>query len=446
MGHIVIADPNIRRFRLHHRLRLDLLRRGHRVSILCTERSRFTFWREQVADVDLLEPSSRDEYPDAIREILEEIEPQAERRQARKIATAMHHWFARELPDLVLLHEDRSAISTCIQLTAHVTGCRVLWSGEGLLPHTIQIDESGLDADASHRKWSAKDFRCVTPNQNLLDASLADVLAGGIPLTLPMAPVNMPPLRRRIADAICYMMGGRLHAAMSAIHRWRLSFTSDDIDLGPTPILDWKAPFVTVLLQHPNDTRVVRDAIDPPNARTLVQRAVVAADLFGPQTKVLVVLPGLFSENQGIAHAIASEHGDRIRITPSRNAALAASAAATVITINHPLATVALLTGTPVVILGRALYELDGVTTTSSLEELPDAVRQANQSDRPALRRRFLTWLLQHGHCWCSTTSPNHNGMHGLIRRIESQLDADLDLSNQPLSYRPGPSWPLTTR
>ena len=445
MGHIVIADPNIRRFRLHHRLRLELLRRGHRVSILCIDRSRFTFWREQVADVDLLEPSNRDEYPDAIREILDGIEPHAERRQARRIATAMHHWFVREQPDLVLLHEDRSAISTCVKLTAHVTGCRVLWSGEGLLPHTIQIDESGLDADASHRKWSAKDFRCVTANQALLDASLADALAGGIPLALPMAPINMPPLRRRIADAICYMISGRLHAAMTAIHRWRLSFTSDDIDLGPTPILDWKAPFVTVLLQHATDPRVVHDATEPPNARTLVQQAILAADLFGPNTKVLVVLPGLFSENQGIAHAIASDHGARVRITTSRNAAIAASAAATVITINHPSATVALLAGTPVVNLGRALYELAGVTTTASLEELPAAVQRANQSNRPALRRRFLTWLLQHGHCWCSTTAPNHNGMHGLIRKIESQLDAEPSPSNQPLTYRPGPNWPLTT-
>lgn len=445
MGHIVIADPSIRKFRLHHRLRLGLLRRGHRVSILCTERVRFTFWREQVADVDILGPSNRNEYPDSIREMLEAIEPHRDARRARKIATAAHHWFARELPDLVVLHEDRSAISTCIEFTAHATGCRVLWSGEGLLPHTMQIDESGLDANASHRRWSAKDYRCVTPNQALLDASLAHALAGSIPLVLPMTPINMPPLRRRIADAIYYMISGRLHAARTAIHRWRLSFTSDDIDIGPTPILDWKAPFITVLLQHANDPRVVQDATEPPNARTLVKHAVLAADLFGPQAKVLVVLPGLFAENQGIAHAIANEHGDRVRITPSRNAAIAASAAATVITINHPSATVALLAGTPVVNLGRALYELAGVTTTTSLEELPVAVQQANQSDRPALRRRFLTWLLQHGHCWCSTTAPNHNGVQGLIRKIEGQLDAEPSPYKQPLTYRAGPNWPLTT-
>ena len=56
MGHIVFAAPSISSFFLHYRLRKDLLRRGHRVSILCTDRARFTFWREQVSDVDLILP------------------------------------------------------------------------------------------------------------------------------------------------------------------------------------------------------------------------------------------------------------------------------------------------------------------------------------------------------------------------------------------------------
>ena len=60
MGHIVIAAPSISRFHLHERLRRDLLRRGHRLTVLCAERCRFTFWREQVGGVDFLLPQRID--------------------------------------------------------------------------------------------------------------------------------------------------------------------------------------------------------------------------------------------------------------------------------------------------------------------------------------------------------------------------------------------------
>src|SRR5690606_37710263 len=107
------------------------------------------------------------------------------------------------------------------------------------------------------------------------------------------------------------------------------------------------------------------------------------------------------------------------------------------ITINHPAATVALLAGTPVIHLGRALYQLQGVTTKSTIEQLPDAIANLQDCDRPELRRPFLTWLLQHGHVWCSATAPNHNGMLGLVQAVERRLLGDAENHSRPLTYRP---------
>tara|TARA_R110002073_G_scaffold89585_1_gene212057 strand:- start:97 stop:414 length:318 start_codon:yes stop_codon:yes gene_type:complete len=102
-----------------------------------------------------------------------------------------------------------------------------------------------------------------------------------------------------------------------------------------------------------------------------------------------------------------------------------------------------MLAGTPVVHLGRALYGLAGATTSATLEELPEAVVAAQQSDQVVLRQQFLTWILQHGHVWCSATAPNHNGMLGLVQAVERRLQSDANSNTRPLPYRPGPTWPL---
>lgn len=443
MGHIVFAAPSISRFHLHHRLRRDLLRRGHRVSILCTERTRFTFWREQVTDVDLIAPSTRDNHPDpGIAHLVSAAQP-AEQRDLERLATPVLRWLEREQPDLVVFHEERSTTTACIQFAARTVGSRVLWTGPGLLPHTMQIDEQGLDADAKIRRWTARDYRVVQPDQTLLHASLTHALSGCEPVALPRAELRIPLLRRRMADALSYAMCGKFHAAGAALHAWRAPFKTHWAGNLRTPTLDLKAESVCVLLQHPDDPRVAHDANEAPEARALIAHAVAAADTIAPDCEVVVVLPGRVKQGQMGARQLAGEHAHRVRLAPFGCAAAVAATAGTTITINHPMATVALLAGTPVVHLGRALYELDGVTSQTTLAGLPDAVRAAHTKDRPALRRRFLTFLLQHGHVWCSQTAPNHNGMLGLVQAIERCLQGDADCNTRALSYRPGPTWPL---
>ena len=443
MGHIVFAAPSIGRFHLHHRLRRDLLRRGHRVSILCTDRFRFTFWRQQVSDVDLVAASSRQECPAAMRDLLEQMQPAEERRRLLALAPAIHEWFEREQPDLVLFHQERSIAAACMQFAARSNGSHVLWTGEGLLPHTMQVDERGLDAAASCRRWQAKDFSVVAPDKALLDAALTHALAGGDPMALPREQVQVPLLSRRMADAFSYLAGGRLQAAKDALHGWRAAFASERFTIKPTPLPELSPPFVTVLLQHANDPRVMLDASSPPDARDLIQQALRAADAMHTNGQVVAVLPNDLIESQMSAPALAGRDSARVRIAaPSHAAALASTAAAT-ITINHPAATVAMLAGTPVVHLGRALYGLAGATTSATLEELPEAVVAAQQIDQVVLRQQFLTWILQHGHVWCSATAPNHNGMLGLVQAVERRLQSDANSNTRPLPYRPGPTWPL---
>jgi len=445
MGHIVFAAPSIRRFHLHHRLRRDLLRRGHRVSILCTERTEFTFWREQVSDVDLIVPSYRDNHPDPRIDSFVQATPADQQAELHRVALPILHWLERERPDLVLLHEDRSIEAACIQFAARTVGSRVLWTGPGLLPHTMQVDQRGLDADAQIRRWTARDYRVIAPDRALLDAGLTHAMSGTAPFALPRQEVRVPLMRRRLGDAISYALRGRFGAAMQALTAWRAPFETEWPVGMRTPSIEMHATSVCVLLQHRNDPLVVHDATDPPDARTLIQQAIAAADAIGPDTNVIAVLPGRVTEAEMGIPQLAGEHFDRVRLAPLGCAAAVAATALVTITINHPMATVALLAGTPVVHLGRALYELQGVTTHTTIDELPTATEAALHRDRPALRRRFLTFLLQHGHVWCSQTAPNHNGMLGLVQAIETRLQTDAESDTRPLPYRPGPTWPLAT-
>lgn len=445
MGHIVFAAPSIRRFHLHERLRRDLLRRDHRVSILCADRTRFTFWREQVAAVDLLAAGPGDKLDATMHAMLEQVEAPDERRRLRRMLPAATRWFEREQPDLVLCHDERTTTSAALQFAARAAGRAVLWTGDGLLPHTMQIDDRGIDADAGSRRWRAPDYRVVQPDDDLLDASLAHALSGGEPLALPRTEVHVPMVSRRLLDALSYALEGRFAAGMHALNGWQAAFDETVPRRGAVPVLDLKPPFVTALLQDERDPRLVHDAEPPPTPQDLVRAALEAAARFEPDAKVLAVLPPQCTDRRWGAQALAGSACDRVRVVPDSGAAVAAATATAVITANHPIATVALLAGTPVAHTGRALFELPGVTHATAIEGLADAVARSHHRDRPALRRRFLTWLLRHGHVWCSPTAPNHNGMLGLVQAIEKRLAKSGKSDARPLPYRPGPNWPLTT-
>jgi hypothetical protein len=445
MGHIVFAAPSIRRFHLHERLRRDLLRRDHRVSVLCCERTSFTFWREQVAAVDLL-ATTRGDAPDAnMQTLLQQVTAGDERRRLARLLPAATRWLERERPDLVLFHGERSATTAALQFAARTVGCPVLWTGDGLLPHTMQVDDRGLDADAGSRRWQARDYRVVAPDDALLDASLAHALSGGEPLALPRAEVHVPMVSRRLLDALCYGLEGRFAASLHALHGWQAAFA--DVTPRPpvVPVLDLRPPFVAVLLQADDDPRLVHDGQPAPSPAELVQQALAAAARLDPDATVVAALPPRCTERRWGPQALAGAAGDRVRIVPAGGAAVAAATAAAVVTVNHPMATAALLAGTPVLHTGRALYELPGVTHATTPEGLPDALAAASGRDRPALRRRLLSWHLRHGHVWCSPTAPNHNGMLGLVEAVEKRLAAAGGAESRPLPYRPGPTWPLAT-
>jgi len=445
MGHIVFAAPPIADFHLHERLRRDLQRRGHRVSVLCAERHEFTFWREQFADVHAL-PSTRAR-GDVPRDLLDRAANALQRRDAAARLHTADRWLEDHAPDLLLFHQRRSATAAVLQFAARSAGVRVLWTGRGLLPHTMQVDERGLDGDAGSLRLRANDYRVVRPDAALLDAGLTHALAASAPHALPRAELVVPPLRRRCADAARGLLRGDFGGLHAALNGWTAALGPRDAAIPDVPRIDLQPPFVAVLLQSAHDPRVRLDAAQAPPAHELLGRALDAAmATFGERAGVVAVLPpGAPLRSAGL-HRLPPLQRARVQlVTDHHNAAVVVAAAAATVTVNHPAAFVALLAGTPVVLLGRALFELHGVTTRGGLATLTDDVRRAAARDRPALRRRLLTWHLRHGHVWCSAERPNHNGVLGLGEAIERRLAAAGSGADDAMHYRPGPTWPLAT-
>jgi len=451
MGHVVFALPGIDRFHLHERLRRELLQRGHTVTVLCLDPVSHAFWRLQGGDTAFIRPQRpAGEAPLeelAARECRRRgLVPQSrveQRRRGRvrdrlaRLETGIARWFEDHACDLVLFHQGRSAEHHLVQFKAQQAGSRVLWTGEGLLPHTLQVDERGIDGDAKALLRSAGDYRVVRGEPALLEACLTNLLARTAPSALSGREPVVPSLWDRLACVAAAWSLRGLEGARAAVCDWRRAMPLPPSEAQPRFELPGRA-FVTVLLQDAEDDRVRLDATSPPTAEELVSAAILATASLDPRLCVLVVEPP-----RGLSGRVFRRlQMPGVHFLPPHAAPEATATAVATITINHPLASAGLLAGTPVLHLGSALYGLHGVTTKVTLAELSDALRRAVERDHPTLRQRFLSWLFGYGHVWCSPTQPDHNGLMGLVQAIEARLGKHSG-DHADLPYRRGPSWPL---
>ncbi len=448
MGHIVFGAPSIHRFHLHERLQRELRFRGHRVTWLCTDPAAATFAEAQTMPVLRVLPGRQEPTAHApLRELAElechrlGLQPHGRHRARRErrlgtLLPGLLRFFEAWAPDLVFLHADRSGDQRLIHFLARECGSRLLWTGDGLLPHTIQCDESGLDGEASAVRRPAAHYRPVRPDPAFLDAARAALLARSEPLPLSRRPVIAPSAMRRLRDRLAAFWPG--DAEPAPLHAWRSALGR--VPQAPTTVELPRAPFVCVLLQDQDDPRLRLDAPMAPDPVTLVRAVRAAAALVDPALPIVAVLP-----ERGLPARQLRGLGEMHGVLPELPHAApdAVATAAVTVTVNHPLGAASLLLGTPVVHLGRALYGLPGVTVTGSLDDLPRHLTAATALDQPHLRERFLTWLLAHGHVWCDADQPDHNGIAGLVQEIESRLQ-DRSPTGLQLRYRSGPSWPIT--
>ncbi len=418
-------------FVLHERLQRELHQRCHATTTLCLDAAEHAFCATNLTPATLLCADAGASDADIVAQLgLPTGTPRTTRRWLARAFVAAENWFAHAGADLLLLHARRGPTASLLQFVARRHGVRVLWIGPGLLPHTLQCDERGVDGDAAASQRSALDYRVVQAEPPLLAACLANALARTSPFALPPAPIVTSSLGERLAAAWRVL---RDHGPAAAMRSFTLAQRAIQPPLPDAPprFAPPSTPFVAVLLQPPTDERLRLDAERAPSASALLVAVRAAAAAVDPALQVVAVGDATAATlaATGCLHAPAAAAVDVV------------AAAAATITVNHPLAAVALLAGTPVVHLGRALYGLPGVTVRCRLEELPQALRRAVHRDHPTLRARFLTWLFGHGHLWCSPTHPDHNGVLGLVQAIEARLRHRAD--EAPLRYRRGPGWPL---
>lgn len=434
MSHVVFAAPGIDAFGLHDRLAEALRQRCHTTSTLCLDAGEHAFWRAQGTDAVLLREgagATGDWLP--LEEFL--ADPTSGRSRTRRwllrCAPAVERWLERTAPDLLWLHTRRDPAQRLLHFLARRHSVRVLWTGPGLLPHTLQRDERGLDGDAAASQRPALDYRVVTQEPALLQACLAHALAGAEPFALPARPIVDLPWRERVTAASQVFVDRGPRAAWQSLGAWGHAARPQPTPAAPPPRFEPpRTPFVVVLLQA-DDAPQRRYDGDGIATAELVERTRQAAAAVDPQLAVVVVA----------AHGARVPRVRDLVVADERSTAELTSVAAAIVTDNHPAAAIGLLAGTPVVHLGRALYGLPGVTWRCRPDELAPTLAKALRRDHPTLRARFLTWLFGHGHVWCSPTRPDHNGVLGLVQTIEARLSVPADQA--PLRYRRGPAWPL---
>jgi hypothetical protein len=181
MGHVVLGAPPVARYHLHERLLRALRQRGHRVSLLPLAPAEATFWRHQGEYLARLPANgARQTVANWPFDDLAPARRHGRRRRFADRAAALAAWLGAERPDLMVLHQRRDDDAALLHFAARAHGCRTLWFGDGLLPHTLQCDERGLDGDAAAATRRGDDFRVVRPDRELLAACLTHALAQAV--------------------------------------------------------------------------------------------------------------------------------------------------------------------------------------------------------------------------------------------------------------------------
>lgn len=450
---VLAAAPGIDRFQLVDRLLRELGSRGLRSEVLCFDAADREFWTAQGHATSFADPRLRADGDArmlrapfaefaAIDCRLSGLEPhgpalrKAEER-LRRIAPAVFTRFDADRPDLVLFHGRRTGAHALAQFAAREAGVSVQWTGDGILPGTMQIDAVGIDGDSSSSRRAARDYRDASVDDALLRAALASVAGQSLPLPLPRAAIRTPSLFARVVAAWRGRNEGTAPGFMAGVRAWRAAAPQPE---HPARTVDLpRAPFVTVLLQRHDDPRLLLDAEDAPSPSELVRAAKRAAAFLDRSAEVVAVLPREGLDDRDLWPL---RDMDDVRLELSHATAAACMAAIAVVTVNAPLAGIALVADTPVLHVGRAIYGTPGVAFATTLDDLVPTLRTSARDDGRILRRRCLSRLLADGHLWCSPDQPDHNGISGWILQIQRAI-AKKSPYGADLPYRTGPVWPL---
>lgn len=453
MGHILLAAPPIERFHLHEQVSRRLLRRGHRVTLLCTDPVTQRCYDVHGMPARLLAQARRPDPSDlptqelAARDLRLTGQGRPDfRRLLRRYRARLDHaaptlvrHFETELPDLVVTFQGRSGLHRLIDAAAQRFGCPTTHLGDGLLPGTMQHDPRGIDGDSSIATRPAAYYRSGSTDRGLCEASLAAVLGE----------FDSPPTARRFVhppdflDGIACLASARSPAAarwaLSRLRAWRSESERPVVKPEPNLFGLPANPFVAVLLQGPRDPRVLLDTQHGgPHALELCRSVRRATQAIDPSLGVVAITsPDL---DPGVIESIRA---DGVRVRPAQAAPAAIATAAAVVTVNHPLAMIGLLADTPVLHLGSALYDLPGITRRTALERLrADLETAVHAAPHAGLRLRFASRVLTEDHIWCDAEAPDPNGLRGIVHHLEDQLQK---AGGQPETapYRPGPGWPL---
>lgn len=443
MGHVLLAAPPVTRFALHQRLAKALLARGHRATVLAGDPVSYEFharqglavlpWRARGVETTLLplEDFAATDLTLWGRSTTRGDAFAARVRTLGRLASGLREVFERERPECVFLHQERGGIHRLVHFLAREHGVPVLHTGTGLLPHTMQWDESGLDGDSSLCRRIAYDYRDHARDEVFLAAALAAWTAGIQPFALPQDPASpVPAARGLVALAEAWRQGlGR-----EALHSWSAAreWLPQTAPAAPAPVQPPDGAYVVLLAQDPRDPRLLLDAPQAPAQTTLLRGVRGAASALDPACRVVVLG----------APATELPESEGVLFLPLDAAPALLATALAAVTVNHPLGIGALLMGTPLLHLGRSAYGIRGVATQTALVGLEADLRAALHVDPGTLRERFLTRVLQNDHVWCSARLPDHNGVRGLVERIEMLLRVPGPYA-RGRHYRPGPAWPL---
>ncbi|MBM3324754.1 MAG: hypothetical protein FJY66_03715, partial [Calditrichaeota bacterium] len=319
-------------------------------------------------------------------------------KHARRISGLLNHFLERTKPDAIVVYNGLTGAGSLAFELARRRGLKTWFFENGFFPWTLQCDPQGVNFKNSLQPLSGEAFEAVEVNPNRLHAFVEYLRAAHVPdfayrteaaQDLPKG-LKLSLWRLWRGQYLEWLPDWRRHLRLRrALYAPLVRYSKS---LPEAPIAE---PYLFVPLQVNQDTQIRTYSPNVPNMEALVELVCEAWHALN-RPELRLVVKEHPAESPRISYTAVRKRHPEIHWVEAGPTQEWLAAAKVVITVNSSAGVEALAFGRPVITLGKAFYNKEGIVFhCERADELSEKITEALQTPLDVSRIEKFVYFLR---------------------------------------------------